>query len=43
MMFDADLAERRHVLKLKVSADRNPGSRGTAIRILQFAVNGPAE
>lgn len=40
-MFDADLEEGKHVLRLWVSADRNPKSKGTAIRILQFAVNGP--
>ena len=41
VMFDADLKEGKHVLRLEVSADRNPKSKGTAIRILQFAVNGP--
>ncbi len=39
VMFEADLEPGPHTLRLRVGAEKNPKSRGHAIRILQFAVN----
>lgn len=39
VMFDADLAPGRHVLRLEMTGEKNEGSSGNAMRILQFAVN----
>ena len=39
VMFGTDLPSGRHVLKLKMAAEKNEGSSGHAMRILQFAVN----
>jgi len=39
VMFGTDLPSGRHVLKLKMTAEKNEGSSGHAMRILQFAVN----
>lgn len=39
LMFDTDLPPGRHVLELKMTGEKNEGSSGHAMRILQFAVN----
>lgn len=39
VMFATDLAKGDHVLKLRISMDRNQDSKGHAARIIQFAVN----
>lgn len=38
-MFGTELKPGRHVLVLRVLAERNPASQGNAVRILQFMVN----
>jgi pimeloyl-ACP methyl ester carboxylesterase len=38
-MLDDQLKDGKHKLKLKISAERNPESRGTACRIHQFVAN----
>ncbi|HIA17965.1 MAG TPA: SGNH/GDSL hydrolase family protein [Planctomycetes bacterium] len=40
VMFAQDLKAGSHTLTLKMTADRNPGSAGTAMRIMHFTVNG---
>jgi lysophospholipase L1-like esterase len=39
VMFETELQAGRHVLKLKMTDDKNVDSSGHAMRILQFAVN----
>ncbi len=39
VMFATDLAAGKHTLTLRLGKDKNPGSKGTAARIVQFAVN----
>jgi len=39
VMFYADLKPGKHTLKLRMSGERNPKSKGHAMRILQFTVN----
>lgn len=39
VVFDGDLQEGDHTLRLRVSSQSNPASKGRAVRILQFAVN----
>jgi hypothetical protein len=39
IIFDADLAPGSHVLKLKLSNQKNAASNGTAARIMKFCVN----
>jgi|GEM_PF-227219 len=38
-LFATDLAPGRHTLRLRLSAERNPKSTGTAVRILEFMAN----
>lgn len=38
-VLEGDLPRGRHVLALKVSPDRNPHSKGTAVRVVHFLVN----
>ena len=40
VMFDADLEPREHRLELRIADQSNPLSRGRAVRILNFVVNG---
>ena len=39
VIFGTDMPAGRHVLKLKMTAEKNEGRSGHAVRILQFAVN----
>jgi pimeloyl-ACP methyl ester carboxylesterase/lysophospholipase L1-like esterase len=39
IMFDDELPKGKHTLILKISADKNPESKGTVCRIHHFAVN----
>jgi sialidase-1 len=39
LMLDADLKPGKHVLKLRVSSEKNKNSQGNACRIAMFAVN----
>jgi hypothetical protein len=39
VILDGDLTGSRHVLLLRPAAERNPDSRGHAIRIVHFLVN----
>ena len=39
VMFATDLTEGKHTLTLRLGKDKNRGSKGTAARIVQFAVN----
>jgi len=39
VMFAADLEPGKHKLKLRISADKNENSKGTAFRALYFTVN----
>ena len=39
VMFAADLSANDHVLKLRISKDKNKESKGHAARVIQFAVN----
>ncbi|MGD0091631.1 MAG: SGNH/GDSL hydrolase family protein [Planctomycetota bacterium] len=39
VMFADTLAPGKHTLLLKVSADKNPKSKGTAMRVMHFVVN----
>jgi len=39
VMFATDLEPGRHTLTLRMTAKRNAGSRGTAMRVLQFVAN----
>ncbi|MED5585410.1 MAG: SGNH/GDSL hydrolase family protein [Verrucomicrobiota bacterium] len=39
VMFAADLELKEHTARLRLAENSNPGSRGSAARILQFAVN----
>ena len=39
LIFDSNLPEGRHTLVLRVSANKNPKSIGTAVRILKFMAN----
>ena len=44
VILDADLKRGKHVARVRVSEDHHPDSKGTAIRILEFAVNaGPSK
>jgi hypothetical protein len=38
-MFEADLSPGAHTLRLRLTGEKNSRSRGTAARILEFAVN----
>ncbi|MHC4877426.1 MAG: SGNH/GDSL hydrolase family protein [Planctomycetota bacterium] len=40
VMFNADLPAGEHTLQLRISAEHNEKSSGTAARIIQFCVNG---
>lgn len=40
-MLASDLTSSEHVLELRVRGDRDPRSKGHAIRIMHFLVNGP--
>ncbi len=39
VMFNADLPPGEHTLRLRISGDHNPASKGTAARIIQFCAN----
>lgn len=39
VMFNADLSPGEHILQLRISDNRNPTSKGTAARIIQFCAN----
>ncbi len=39
VMFNADLPDGEHTLRLRIGSDHNPASKGTAARIIQFCVN----
>ncbi len=39
LLFDAELPSKSHVLRLRVSEERNMGSKGNAVRIVNFLVN----
>jgi hypothetical protein len=39
-MFGQGLKNGPHTLTLKMTAEKNAGSSGTAMRIMQFTVNG---
>jgi hypothetical protein len=39
VMFDADLEEGEHTLRLRIAESKNVDSRGHAVRILKFAAN----
>jgi len=39
VMFADTLAQGKHTLSLKISAEKNPKSKGTAMRMLHFVVN----
>jgi sialidase-1 len=39
VLLEADLPEGKHVLQLKISAEKNPNSKGNACRIVHFLVN----
>lgn len=41
VMFGQGLKDGPHTLTLKMTADKNAGSSGNAMRIMQFTVNGP--
>ena len=41
VMFGQGLKDGPHTLTLKMTADKNVGSSGNAMRIMQFTVNGP--
>jgi hypothetical protein len=42
VMFDSELPPGRHVVEVRVSAEKHENSRGHAARVLQFVVNGAA-
>ena len=42
VLFADALAAGKHTLSLKISADKNARSKGTAMRVMQFVVNGAA-
>jgi len=39
VMFATDLKPGKHTMRLRISAEKNKTSKGTAIRILEFGVN----
>ncbi len=39
LMLAADLPAKSHVLKIRVSEEKNVGSKGNALRIVNFLVN----
>ncbi len=39
VIFDADLKSGRHTLALRLTDQKNKGSRGTAMRIVKFVAN----
>jgi lysophospholipase L1-like esterase len=39
VMFDADLKPGKHTLKLRISKDKDPKSKGNAMRVLYFVAN----
>lgn len=40
IVFDDELSDGQHVLKLKTSYEKNPGSLGNSCQIIGFCVNG---
>lgn len=39
LLFESELSAKSHVLRLKVSEERNKGSKGNAVRVVRFLVN----